>query len=1452
MSNLNNLINLHNFKLKNLKEEQNEEATSFNLNPNEEQKQKLVKVSEGLKEEKENKDSYISTVFEYQNIQEEIDRLKKNLIYIHKNNIMEHESLLLKHVMKGGYIKENSLKPSWIEDCTLVSKEQSIDILNKIKINEYIPEQENELTENIKLDVEITPNLEDSIEQEELDAFAHLRKNRYNYNITIDYNENLIKEVIKQEDLSNIIIEYFKGDEDSRRRIIDDYGEIEYWNITNIKNADNLFKELTLDKNLSYWQPNNLETSNFMFEKTNFTGEMDFLQKKVTIKIDTPEFNALPVEEKDSIVKQLEEKRKCKVNRNQDGTLYEIYFNCWNIENLKSAYGMFSNSNFNGEIGNWNPKNLEDVSYMFAGCTHFNKPIYFSTNKIKKAEYMFAGSVFNNYVSLHLNSNIDNLESMEGMFSNNYIFNKKISGNGNSNIFHAHKKIRKKYKKLVNLSKMFENAISFNQDFTNINLYTIVPNQLILENFLSNAINFKNLESLSKISVREHSILTENMLKGVKNYNNLDNEIFKTIILDPKLFVGIENRLEELLQEKLKLDILFQNHVDAFNFNNIPFFVKYNSNEFEFRQTPSYKIYDKFKKDRKLIEDPYRSIYKSIDTEVLKKWNFNQIEFNQITLKEKTLTYRGEDKKWYSNNKDEINKILKYAFKLHVDETTEPHYQLVLYYAVKYIYLKKNLGINENEIFPRENWEYKLVSYTNRYQGKLRDKHKPVVNLKEIIDLKENGEYVCKNFEELINCAIFYLHCINIDRLTFNDILKKNNKLKELAFNNDDNYLKNYDDLLKIFKHKYIAAGFIIGSYFLHITEKTPLPKVFEQEIQYNNRRNKLNALSKRKNDNLKSINEKGERGPRHNKYDKIVNTFEFFLNQGNQDVEYPFTDDCADTEFPVKDSKITSTDVDDDWANKTLDFYKNVKQYYLSKCSAFYIKGMSSDVKIPNDDNSNILTLFKEVVDNIGQYHNINFDKTTLKQEDINVDKREFKKKIKQKVNTLPSQYFNCTFSDGTARSFNIKPCCIIIYEIPYGTPGIFPSFSVQNNKTFGPVEYIKTGFGESEILLHPLIQYEITKIKYGILDETDDIGFIKLDESRDSKKYIIHLKAVGLIDSSRLEQVKKFSLGSIIKVPKSVLQKNNCGSYDDINSLPDDQLLFKIKSYTKDDFFEEIQYCICQRVNQEGDQYRELPDTEKISNIKIERDNQCDIIVESTRTTQKSLSIFDNGSLSNNLFTLNCTGFSEIMRDTFILPDDVWVLIPHWKGLEQNYILNGNLTSSFESVLYDLNGKDKRFSGNVFSFSHGFKLYKNTSLPKNIKFNRTDLELNCNELVKLGDKMRKSLTNCKKGLCMIPVLQEKGGKFDHVVKENKTKYRFKICNSNYVYLTDIVEQLKEFNDPNYNNIKIFFPLTSNYGCNNIEISPVPHNNTSWNDIFSVLLESEDNCIKPDHPLFN
>ena len=237
MSNLNNLINLHNSKLKNLKEDLKEEAKNFNLNPNEEQKQKLVKVSEGLKEEKENKGSYISTVFKYQNIEEEIDRLKKNLIYIHKNNIMEHESLLLKQVMKGGNIKENSLKPSWIEDCTLVSKEQSIDTLNKIKLNEYIPEQENELTDNIKLDVEITPNLEYSIEEKELEDFAHLRENRYNYNITINYNANLIKKVIKQEDLSNIFIEYFNGNEESRGRIIEDYGEIEYWNITNIKNA---------------------------------------------------------------------------------------------------------------------------------------------------------------------------------------------------------------------------------------------------------------------------------------------------------------------------------------------------------------------------------------------------------------------------------------------------------------------------------------------------------------------------------------------------------------------------------------------------------------------------------------------------------------------------------------------------------------------------------------------------------------------------------------------------------------------------------------------------------------------------------------------------------------------------------------------------------------------------------------------------------------------------------------------------------------------------------------------------------------------------------------------------------------------------------------------------------------------------------------------------------------
>ena len=224
-----------------------------------------------------------------------------------------------------------------------------------------------------------------------------------------------------------------------------------------------------------------------------------------------------------------------------------------------------------------------------------------------------------------------------------------------------------------------------------------------------------------------------------------------------------------------------------------------------------------------------------------------------------------------------------------------------------------------------------------------------------------------------------------------------------------------------------------------------------------------------------------------------------------------------------------------------------------------------------------------------------------------------------------------------------------------------------------------------------------------------------------------------------------------------------------------------------------------------------------------------------------------------SDDFFTITGVGLSTELFEPYIIPQDVWILIPHWKGLEQNYEISSNINSSFESILYNLNGKDERFSSNVISFNNGFKLYKNTQLPKDINFNISINDLPCDQLIgKIDSRLDEKLSNCSSGVCMIPLLQNNNGKIENVVKNNKVKYHFKICDNKNSNLTDMINSVSNFEDPNYKT-KIIFPLSSNspMGGNNITVTPIPHNNLSWEEIFKILLESENHCIKPDHPIF-
>lgn len=62
----------------------------------------------------------------------------------------------------------------------------------------------------------------------------------------------------------------------------------------------------------------------------------------------------------------------------------------WNVFNVTSMQGTFSNSTFNGQLNKWNVENVTDFSYCFANNVVFNQPLFrWNTQDARTLKYMF-------------------------------------------------------------------------------------------------------------------------------------------------------------------------------------------------------------------------------------------------------------------------------------------------------------------------------------------------------------------------------------------------------------------------------------------------------------------------------------------------------------------------------------------------------------------------------------------------------------------------------------------------------------------------------------------------------------------------------------------------------------------------------------------------------------------------------------------------------------------------------------------------------------------------------------------------------------------------------------------------------------------------------------------------------------------------------------------------------
>jgi len=162
-------------------------------------------------------------------------------------------------------------------------------------------------------------------------------------------------------------------------------GDISKWNVSNVKDMCCMFDNSEFNGNISKWNVSNVTSMAYMLRNSKFNGDIS-------------KWNVSNI-------------------TNMFGMFYNSKFNGdiskWNVSNVTNMNSLFENSKFNGDISKWDVSKVTDMCCMFENSKFNGNISKWNVSKIENANY------FNPYLGINNKEDLENYMSFLDSIYNN-------------------------------------------------------------------------------------------------------------------------------------------------------------------------------------------------------------------------------------------------------------------------------------------------------------------------------------------------------------------------------------------------------------------------------------------------------------------------------------------------------------------------------------------------------------------------------------------------------------------------------------------------------------------------------------------------------------------------------------------------------------------------------------------------------------------------------------------------------------------------------------------------------------------------------------------------------------------------------------------------------------------------------------------------------------------------